>query len=768
MKWLIILAAISVLVRARPEKYKEQEDFQYSRSSSDEGSKSGYYDAQRGNMGGNYERAHNMDSLAQHQMSGLVRQVDGELGDGAKMRTGSVFSAASSRGVYGSGHLDTSNLQGRNFQEGVSYDNSNYGSSSHTAHSSSALNSANYANRQSQSYGGYGRTTSDTQAQAEDLVSLDDLQTSKHQNYGSTRHSSGFQSQAGFQEQRHYDSDSTNSRTGYGSNIYTRYTPVRVVVTPGGRVALPVTVQTYDDKHSSSIINHNALDSEVATGDINQGPVYRPGNTKYYESSYKYNKKWEKHDTVPTSVSVVIPTESPIPKHSELYEDVDIHSFGSKNNARATNFQSAHSGSASGRYNAAKSTSSQSGYDSNYNSQQYSGGSSNSNAYTHTGYTAQLGHGSSSDSLNAHTQAQRNSGPRYGGISTDSALNTQARHNTRTQSDFNSQVEDLSARPKSYHSSYSYHKSWERQGDPYVIEPASVSNSNSHTSQRLTSSTKNLGSYQPSSQYNLRSCEENCHMRVRRSHGTDNENMEQQSQSSYDDQDLGQQVQDLGQLAHKDWGQQTNGQQSVNQWDNLEDLSQQSRSNWEQQNVGQQLQNNWGQQNVGQESQNHWENFQNLGQQTQNTWDQQNVEQQKTQNQGNNLENLNQQSQSNWEQLAVGQQTDSQTSAFENLGQISQNNWDQQSLGQQTNSNWDKIESLDQQSNSNWDQQNVVQQPNNNWDKLEKLNQKSLAKPEEVGQNTLNQHTWNKFEDISQANQNKDNSDIFGQHARSK
>ncbi|CAB3226805.1 unnamed protein product [Arctia plantaginis] len=779
MKWLIILAAISALVGARPEKYKEQEDFQYSRSSSDDGTKSGYYDAQRGNMGGNYERAHNMDSLAQHQMSGLVRQVEGELGDGAKMRTGSVYSAASSRGMYGSGHFDTSNLQGRNFQEGVSYDNSNLGSS-HTAHSSSAHNSANYASRHSQSYGGYGRTTSDTQSQAEDLVSVDDLQTSKQQNYGSTRHSSGYQSQAGLQEQRHYDSDSTNSHTGYGSNIYTRYTPVRIVVTPGGRIALPVTVQTYDATHGSSILNHNALDSEVAASDMNQGSVYRPGNTKYYEASYKYNKKWEKHDTVPTSVSVVAPTETPVSKHSELYEDVDIHPSGNQNNARETDFRSAHLSSASGRYNAAKTTSRQSGYNTNYNSQRYNGGSSNSNAYTHAGHRAQVGHSSSSDSLNA----QPNIGSIYSGISTDSALNKQARYNAGSQLDMNSQVEDLSARPKSYHSSYSYHKSWEHQGDPYVIEPVSTTNSNSHTSQRLTSSTKNLGftTYQPSSQYSQRNCEDNCHMRVTRSQGTDNQHMEQQSQSLYDDQDLGQQVQgtwknfeDLGQLSQKDWGQQTDGQQSLSQWDNLKDLSQQSQgnrdlqnveqqsqNNWEQQNVGQQSQNNWGQQNVGQQSENHWEN---LGQQTQSNWDQQNVEQQKTQDQANNLENLNQ-SQSNWEQLTAGQQTDSHTSAFENLGQISQNNWDQQNLGQQTNINWDKIETLDQQSNSNWDQQNVVQQPNDSWDKLEKLNQQSLTKSEEVGQHLLNQHTWNKFEDIRSANQKNDNSDIFGQHAR--
>lgn len=84
MKRLVLIATLATLATAKPGTYKETEDFQYSRSSTDEGSKSGFYGAQRGNMGGNYERAHNMDGLAQHQMSGLVRQVEGELGDGYK------------------------------------------------------------------------------------------------------------------------------------------------------------------------------------------------------------------------------------------------------------------------------------------------------------------------------------------------------------------------------------------------------------------------------------------------------------------------------------------------------------------------------------------------------------------------------------------------------------------------------------------------------------------------------------------------------------
>lgn len=153
MRRLIFLAAMSGLVLAKPEMYREKEDFQYSRSSSDDGTKSGFYGAQRGNMGGNYEKAHNMDLLAQHQMSGLVRQVDGELGEGAKTRTGSVYTAANSRGVYGSGNYDLSNLKGRNFAEGESVGSSQTHSSLSSQNSGyrgqaySGMNSAGYSSR---------------------------------------------------------------------------------------------------------------------------------------------------------------------------------------------------------------------------------------------------------------------------------------------------------------------------------------------------------------------------------------------------------------------------------------------------------------------------------------------------------------------------------------------------------------------------------------------------------------------------------------------
>lgn len=636
MKPLFVFAAVLAVAVARPELYKEQEDFQYSRSSSDDGTKSGYYGAQRGNMGGNYERAHNMDSLAQNQMSGLVRQVEGELGDGAQQRTGSVYSSANSRGTYGSGHYDLSNLAGRNFQEGTSYGNS-HSSSSLSSQSSSAHNSAAYSSSHSQSnrgsrYGGYQRSH-DAQTQTDDLQSLDNAQSSNLYGYGrQASHSSGYQANAGFHEQSEYDRSNANSHADYGSNVRTRIinaTPVRVVITPGGRVAIPIAAQTYNVAHGSSAYNQNALtnsETETIDGD-NQAAVNRP-EAKHYESSYSYHKQWEKHNTVPSTASVSTPTESTIPRNSELYEDNEAHRASNQYDARGANYHNAHLSSASGRVNNVKSASSQSRYHSNYHAQESGASNANSNAYTQTAYNAR-NHGASSDG------STYNAGSRYHGGSSAANLHAQTEYNAGAHTDLNSQVEDLNSRPKSYQSSYSYHKSWERQGDPYVIKPASPSGYyDGQASQRLTAANNNQrhATYHSGSHYNQDQldcdCDENGFVRVARSvdkteaddmvqsvNNFDGQELVQQAQNTWDfdqQENAGQQTQNL-----EDFGQQAQsaGQQFENKWDTLPDFGQQSQSDFDQQNVGQ-------------ESQNHWDQLGDLEQQSAKNWGQTNLGQQ--------------------------------------------------------------------------------------------------------------------------------------------
>lgn len=609
---ILVLAAAAAMAVARPELYKEQEDFKFSRTSSDEGAKSGYYGAQRGNMGGNYERAHNMDSLAQNQMSGLVRQVEGELGDGANTRTGSVYSAANSRGTYGSGHYDLSNLAGRNFQEGTYYGSSN----SHAAqtHSKSTFSNAGTQNYDSSRYGGYQRATADAHTQTDDLQSLDNSQTNNQLEYGrSSSHSSGYQSQSGFQKHSEYDSSIANSNSGYGSNVRTRLvsaSPVRIILTPGRRVAVPIAAQTYDAAQASSAFNHNAINSEAEINQKNQGSSYVPTNEKNYESSYSYNKKWEKHDTKPSAEIVVGNTASPIPRNSELYEDSEAHNqFNS----------GVDSNSASGRYNALKS-SSNSRYQSNFNTRQRSDSAiSSSNAYDQARYHAGSNHDASASTLNNYRGQY---GSRHRGVSSSSSdAASQTDYNAGSHSDLNSQVEDLNLKPKSYQSSYSYHKSWERQGDPYTIYPASNGYSDSQSSQRLSSLSQSASHHsQVSHSHGLEDCDcdENGHIRIARSHNTGNDE-----------------------------------QQSQNEWGNLEDLTQQSQSNWDQLNEGQQTQER--------------------------------------------LEDLNQQSQSNWVQHNSDQQTQDVWENLEDLNQQSQSTFDQQSDVQQSQANWDKVEDLAQQ-----------------------------------------------------------------------
>ncbi|KAJ8716647.1 hypothetical protein PYW07_003274 [Mythimna separata] len=716
MKRLMILGAVWALAVAKPGLYKEKEDFQFSRSSSDDGTKSGFYGAQRGNMGGNYERAHNMDSLAQNQMSGLVKQVEGELGDGANMRSGSVYTAANSRGTYGSGHFDLSNLAGRNFQETFA----NGDSQSQSLHSGSSAYNTAYANTgyQSSRHNGYQAAGySGQNVQTDDLQALTDhSQRTGHYDYGrQTSQVAGYNAQSGFQQQAAYDASNTNLHSGsYGSDVHTRLisgTPVRIIVRPGTRVTIPVAAQTYDQNSLNS-------DAEVISND-NQRTVYRvPTNAKHYESSYNYRKEWEKHDTIPATVLVPTTTDNPFPTNSEFYEDGQVARAGmEQHDTRRVNSQRAQS--TYGGYNAAvKSTSGQSRF--NYDTQRTAASQTNANAYSVAGYG---NHETSSDSsLNGYNaQSQYNAG-RYHAASADALTLAAQNRGFVAAGDLNSQYENLNTKPKSYQSAYSYHKSWERQGDPYVIKPASGAYYDGQASQRLT------GSHYQHSHASGADCDENGHLRVARSYNTDQfQDMQQQSQNL---EDLGQQqsqnLEDFGQQQSQnleDFGQQ--------QSQNLEDFGQQQSQNLE--GFGQQQSQNL--ENFGQEQQS--QNLEDLGQQQQS----QNLEDFGQQQQSQNLEDFGQQQQSqNFDYFSQQQQSQN----LENLGQ-QQSQQNLEDLGQ-------KLENLGQQTQVQWEsQQEAGQQTQNTWDNLENLSQQTHNKWDDM------QHTWDKFETLEQkpqANQN--------------
>lgn len=343
MRSLILVVAISALAWARPETYKETEEFQYARSSSDEGSKSGYYGAQRGNVAGNYEKAHNMDTLAQHQMSGAINQVQGELGDASKTRAGSVYTAANTAGIYGSGNHDLSNLHGRNFGESSSSD------SSHSS-LSSAYNQHSKSDWRSQSQqSGYGATSQLGQSSLHS-GSLHAADSAGYgSNFGSNRHSSGYQSASGYQSHSGYNSqnyDQSDLQSGnlqaYGTGDQTRrytvVTPVRIIARPGAQIAIPVYGEAGYDAHraSSSIgesssnrytsqtaassFDQNAINSEAEVLNNNQqhiGSVPAP-NGKHYSSSYNYNKAWERHSETTDVPVTVAPVVNPLSVNSEL------------------------------------------------------------------------------------------------------------------------------------------------------------------------------------------------------------------------------------------------------------------------------------------------------------------------------------------------------------------------------------------------------------------------------------------------------------------
>ncbi|XP_045490616.1 uncharacterized protein LOC110993149 isoform X2 [Pieris rapae] len=658
MRLLILIATMWAIAYAKPEMYRESEDFQYSRSSSDEGKKSGFYGSQRGNMGGNYERAHNMDGLAQHQMSTAVRQVEGELGEGAKAKSGSVFTAANSRGIFGSGHYDLS-LQGRNFDE----------SSDSDILSHSSLTSQNTGYRSSAHNSGYNRGYTKSSRQSTGFASADlsedhstDFTQSKFVDGAQqaiNQHSYGNQEALGSDYKIYSHAGNRAQNQMVGTNLHSTYdaygrritdTPVRVIMRPGTSVTVPVSAQTYDASSSSlrgASYGQNSLNTEAEELSNSDSSVYVKPNTiyytkpKHYESSYNYRKEWEKHSAYPEGN---IPTENPLTKNSELYDD-SLLLQNAKGQYNAIDSSSTHGGS-----DVVRSRNTNIGHLKSVNAAQQT---NSYNTKSSSRHQSQYNYETASNQ-NAAASAHSNS---YTVVtpSTGAAVNAY------------DLVENIDSKPKTYHSSYAYHKSWERRGDPYVIKPIGGDNS-AQISQKLVSGSANQGMYsshQYGSHYNQAhqsltkggvDCDENGHIRVARS---------SQGQPWQKDE---QQFEDLGQEIQNQWGGLEDlGQQTQNKWDNLQgQLIQQSQKL---EDFGQQHQNleDLGQQNLENFSQQH-QNLEDLGQQ--------------------NLESFNPQHQ-NLEDL--GQQN------LENFNQQHQNLED---LGQQLHNQWDKFDQFNKQSSS--------------------------------------------------------------------
>ncbi|XP_039754898.1 uncharacterized protein LOC120629887 [Pararge aegeria] len=801
MRVLIVTASFWVLVAAKPEMYKEKEDFQYSRSSSDDGTKSGYYGAQRGNMGGNYERAHNMDSLAQHHMSTLVRNVDGELGEGANTRSGSVFSAANSRGLYGSGNYDLGYLKGRNFGEGMSFRDSsahtptaNSGRSGYSSYgdlySAAAANNARYSSSQSQNAGvssGYQKSGLASQYVHTDAQqAADNIYDASNYEHDSQAGSNYKYAQSTNVAQSDYEKSNS---AGYdyktrGSLI----TPVRIYsIRPGSRVAIPVVAQVYD---ASAVQDQNAInsDSDILSTSGQRLRYVPTNNAKHYESSYSYRKQWEKKDSIPAVTE--IPTESPFSKNSELYEDAQISQ--TSNNQYESDLASAdsQSSSANGAYSSGYSGNTRTALSSQarLQSQTYNSGASSSDAYTQNAYNSGV---SASNAYNHNTYDAGVAEKLFGSHLSESTANS------------NNLVENIASKPKSYHSSYAYHKSWERRGDPYVIKPVG-GDINDQTSQRLTAASANQG-------YGCTYCLDQSQLRKRRSLNTDEY---QQRENLYDGQkDIGQQQsmsgweQELGQQTDKWQNFEDLGQQTQNKWDDLEslnqkpqsqlgkleDLDQQTQNQWDKvEDLGQQTQNQWGKledlgqqpqtqdklEDLGQQTQSHWGKLEDLGQQIQSQWGQSEDLSQQSQNQWNKLDDLSQQPQTQDKLEDLGQQTQSHWGKLEDLGQQIQSQWGQsEDLGQQSQSQWNKLDDLSQQPQTQDKLEDLGQQTQSQWSKLEDLSQQTQTQDqlENLGQQTQNQwgqledlgqqsqSQWNKLDDLSQQPQTQANPEDLGQ-----
>ncbi|XP_038213941.1 uncharacterized protein LOC119833823 [Zerene cesonia] len=686
---LLIIASVAVVAFARPELYKETEDFQFSRSSSDDGTKSGFYGARRGNMGGNYERAHNMDGLAQHQMSTAVRQVEGELGEGAKTRTGSVYTAANSRGIFGSGNYDLSNLKGRNFEESESFGDSHSSLTSqntgYRSYTNSAAQNAGYSSgftKSSRLHSGYQAADYSDEFARKENAHVQDYQGNRQHSYGKQEASGSdlkYYSQSRNHAQNQYDYRQSNLHNTYDSNVYSRQptdAPVSMVMRPGSVVAIPITAHAQDvTAYRDTSYNQNS-EAEVLDGSnarIYVRPVSAP---KHYESSYSYRKEWEKHNSQPVTI---IPTENPFPKNSELYDDAHLLQ-NAKSQFSTSDISNAHSSSA----NLAQANS----YSANTKSSSLS--KSRQSEFQHQGSSAAAL--SNAYTLDGHRVQEENA------------------------VDANKFVEDLSSKPKSYRSSYSYHKSWERRGDPYVIKPVG----NDVASQRLISASNNqdaFSSHQYGAQYKQAhqrytqdgidcDCDENGHIRVVRS---------PDPKAYYNDQEQEQQLEAL----------QDMGQQVQNQWENLEDMSQQT------QQLGQFTQNKWDNlEDLGQKTEHQWDKMEDFGQASHSQWPNHEDVGQQTQNQWGDLQEQGQEPQNKWDNLQYsGQQIQDQTDIHQNMGQKVQNDWntlqtfDQQApsdITQQTQD--DKFEHFHEQSANEDDLTSVPSINQNASDKTNKYN----------------------------------------------
>ncbi|XP_011554201.3 uncharacterized protein LOC105385509 [Plutella xylostella] len=595
MRRLILIAAAAAVVLARPETYRETEDFNYSRSSNDEGTKSGFYAAQRGNMGGNYEKAHNMDTVAQNQMGTAITSVQGELGEAEKVPTGSVYTSGNTRGVYGHG-LHSSVLQGRNFNEGASHAdslshsslssmNSGYDSLSQASQQNSRY-SGGYAayNTKNSGYTGYRTRGSLVQAQnnqeALDQISASNSHYGQHNSQGSVHTNMDYGGYNSY-DQSQFNRHNSQSRYGLESDarqLRTSNVPVRIVIRPGSTVNVPVSAQSTSFVASTHDQNAIVSDAELLSNADNQHiSSYKP---KSYESSYSYRKQWEKHsdsnaDSEPSAVPLAIPTLNPYPKNSELLEDAHGSLAASHGYQGSTFGQTNHYAG----YNAAH-ESARSQYDAGYNAHQTKTASALSNGY--------------------------NSGA-YNRLDSNADL---------------SKLVSAGTVPKQYESSYSYHKSWERQGDPYVIEPVSGGTKTAMASQRLRAATTKHSSHSGYSQNALDcDCDEEGHARVVRSADGGQQTIQLENL-----EDFGQQVQDKWHM--EDFGQQSEDQwhssdltQETQQLSKLEDFGQQTQDLSQTKEFGQKPQNKWDLEDLQQQSQKQSDKIEDLGQQTQDKWD---------------------------------------------------------------------------------------------------------------------------------------------------
>ncbi|GBP45946.1 hypothetical protein EVAR_41248_1 [Eumeta japonica] len=768
MKRLLILVVCLAVTSARPETYREKEDFQYSRSSTDEGSKSGFYGAQRGNTGGNYERAHNMDNLAQHQMSGVVRQVEGELGDAANSKRGNVFSSASTRGMYGQGNYDLSNLAGRNFQEGTSY------ADTLASSSSTASRNAGYTGHSSVYSGSGSRSSS---LEAHDLQNANQYYSRQPQ-YGSSyqmlsqnnalghrayEHSASEHSASGHQsyEQSNYEANSRDSR--YSSAMPTQRRP-------NSGITSAITAQAYDDSQRLQSAN---TDAEVLH---NHDSVNTENRPRHYESSYSYRKEWERHNIVPAAIPSAITTQSPnFDMQNQNAHEQQEQQSQSNQQRYATNSRLTHNND----YGAESSgLQTQEGLSTSHVS-----GNSRSNYQSNYDADYNQRHQSSSSVLNSNMHG---GGQRYSNLGASQSENQ----------------ESIDTRPKAYQSSYSYHKSWERQGDPYTIQPvsgasanlqalnsdSSSANHNAYASHHYGSNHRRSHQSYSSSHNGNVDCDEDGHVRVARSYRTDFQNEQEQMQNienqqrlshagrleSFDQQSLNNDFQDMGQQIQTNFANSGYFGQQEQDLANLEDLGQQSLINFGQlEDFGQQKQESFGNlEDLGQHIQGGSASLENLGKEEQSKFENfgQHIQDETT-----NLTDLGQQAQTGFESLQnFGQHIQGGSANLEDLGQQTQASFGNlEDFGQHTQGSSTNLSDLGQQMQTNFGNlEEFGQQSQNDLENLENFEQKTQTDLQNFDQqsedNNLGQQIQGGFPDLDNSKTEKGILQNFDQETQSK